>query len=104
MNEEDINSTEDQINIEEIREAIKRLKNSSPGPDGIPSFIYKKFFVKISNLLLPYYNHVLSSGTNDDLSTARIRYIKKKDSDPKLAKSWRPISLIMHLTQCHMNG
>lgn len=80
----------------EVSNTIKHLKlNKAPGKDGLPSEFYKCF----QHLLLPK----LTNLCNDLLLTgnipkswleAHIIVISKKDKDPTLVGSYRPISLL----------
>jgi hypothetical protein len=83
------------ITLDEVKYTISKLKNSSPGPDGIPAFFYKKY----KDLVAPYLFEQFKSALNDSLlpagmREAAIRYIKKPNTDSTIPKSWRPISLI----------
>lgn len=90
-----LSKVENPISLEEVMLAINKLKNSSPGPDSLPSFFYKKFAKQIAPHLLKEFNRILwNKNLPTTMSTAAIRYIKKNGADHSTPKGWRPISLI----------
>lgn len=84
------------ITVAEVQEAIKSLQSGkSPGPDGFTTEYYKSF----SNLLSPYLTNMYNEAfvlrhLPDTLSEATISLLLKKDKDPLLCSSYRPISLL----------
>lgn len=84
------------ITTAEVLNAVKSLQSGkSPGPDGFTAEYYKCF----ANLLVPYltdmYNEARTSGhLPRTLSEASISLLLKKDKDPLLCGSYRPISLL----------
>uniref|UniRef100_A0A3Q3ENM7 Reverse transcriptase domain-containing protein n=1 Tax=Kryptolebias marmoratus TaxID=37003 RepID=A0A3Q3ENM7_KRYMA len=81
---------------EEIVAAMKSMQsNKAPGPDGFPVEFYKKFQDKLSPLLHALYNESLHQGSlPQTLTQACICLLLKKDKDPNLCSSYRPLSLI----------
>ena len=85
-----------QISQKEIREAVFALKKGkTPGNDGIPAEFYQKFYHKLETFLTELYLEIVDAGIFH-LSARRgvITLIEKQDRDPRLLKSWRPISLL----------
>lgn len=67
----------------------------SPGPDGYPVEFFKKFSNQLAPLLLKMFEDSLQKGTlPPTLTQASISLILKKDKDPNLCSSYRPISLL----------
>jgi len=83
------------ISVSEVVEAIKLLQNGkSPGPDGFTTEFYKAFSTSLAPALQNMFNEALSKGClPPTLSLASITLIAKKDKDPLLCGSYRPISL-----------
>lgn len=84
------------ITISEVEEAIKSLQSSkSPGPDGYTTEFYKAFHTKLAPILVRVFNEALMKGhLPPTLSEASIILLPKKDKDPLLCSSYRPISLL----------
>ena len=84
------------LSLNEITSCIRQMQsNKAPGPDGFPVCFYKKFITQLAPLLLDVFNHSLEQGLlPPTLNQALISVILKKDKDPKLCSSYRPISLL----------
>ena len=84
------------ISISEIVTAIKSMQNNkSPGPDGFTCEFYKKFALQLAPTLQAMFKEALSLGTLPmTLRQASISLLAKKDKDPLLCSSYRPISLL----------
>lgn len=84
------------ISISEIITAIKSMQNNkSPGPDGFTVEFYKKFPHQLAPILQAMYSEALSTGSlPTTLRQASITLLAKKDKDPLLCTSYRPISLL----------
>ena len=76
--------------------AIKSIQNSkAPGPDGFPIEFLKIFQAKLAPLLHSVYSESLRHGSlPPTVRQASISLLLKKDKDPKLCSSYRPLSLI----------
>lgn len=69
--------------------------NKAPGPDGYPVEFFKRFQHKLAPLLHSVYIESLQNGSlPPTLRQASISLLLKKDKDPKLCSSYRPLSLI----------
>ncbi len=86
----------DPVSISEVVEAIKLLQSGkSPGPDGFTIEFYKAFSISLAPALQNVFNEAFSKGClPPTLSSASITLIAKKDKDPHLCGSYRPISLL----------
>ena len=69
--------------------------NKSPGPDRFMCEFYKKFALQLAPTLQAMFKEALSLGTLPmTLRQASISLLAKKDKDPLLCSSYRPISLL----------
>ena len=72
------------------------MKNrKTPGNDGLTKEIYVCFFRGLGMLLLKslYYSHFVGKLSTSQ-TQAVVTLIEKKGRDKRLAKNWRPISLM----------
>ena len=87
---------ENPVEMKELTEALKLLKHGkTPGNDGLPPEFYIVFWSKIKEFFHELILEVIQ--TKEMHLTARrgvITLIEKRDRDPKMLKSWRPISLL----------
>ena len=95
LNPNERTRAEGPVTSDELEAAIKKLKlNKSPGPDGLPSEFYKRFWHLIKVNLLELYNYNFDSGAMSESQTnALLRLLYKKGEKAQL-KNWRPISLL----------
>ena len=84
------------LTVLEVSEAIKSLQSGkSPGPDGYTTEFFKTFSDALAPILVRVYNDAFSKGRlPPSLSEASITLLLKKDKDPLLCSSYRPISLL----------
>lgn len=81
------------VTTAEVQEAIKLLQSGkSPGPDCLTAKYYKTFSTLLSPYLADMYNEAFA--LPDILLEATISLLLKKDKDPLLFSSYRPISLL----------
>lgn len=80
----------------EVQTAIASLKgNKTPGPDGLPGEVYKKYSEELSPYLLKVFEHAQASDAlPPTLTEAVVTVIHKKGKDPQEASAYRPISLL----------
>ena len=96
LNDDTKSSLDKDIDISEIKEAIKHMKNEkSPGIDGLPIEFYKIFWNEIKDMLSESYTFSIQTGM---LSISQkqgiITLIPKTDKDLSYLKNWRPITLL----------
>lgn len=96
MSEELNSNLNADISISEIIASINSMQNNkSPGPDGFTTEFYKKFSFQLAPILQAMYKEAFSSGTLPvTLRQASISLLAKKDKDPLLCTSYRPIFLL----------
>lgn len=84
------------LTLEEVKKAINSMQNGkSPGPDGMPTELYKTFADELAPPLLEMFNDALHNHILPlSLRQASISLILKKDKDPLDCGSFRPISLL----------
>ena len=90
------NTLDSPLQLTEIINSINSMQSGkSPGIDGYPADFYKKFSNQLAPLLLEMYEDSLQRGSlPPTLTQASISLILKKDKDPNLCSSYRPISLL----------
>jgi hypothetical protein len=96
ISEENKQSCENILTMEEIGKALKQLENGkSPGSDGFTTDFYKFFWPNIKNIVLENFSYAKQTGKlSIDQRRGIINLIPKKDKDPRFLKNWRPISLL----------
>ncbi|KAA8577775.1 hypothetical protein FQN60_005362, partial [Etheostoma spectabile] len=96
VNEELAKRLDEPLSLGEITSCISQMQsNKTPGPDGYPVEFFKKFSAQLAPILLEVYNDSLERGVlPPTLNQALISLIVKKDKDPNLCGSYRPISLL----------
>ena len=80
---------------EEIRQAVKKLKNGScPGSDGIPIEVYKVFWKQIEDVFMDNIQYTYEHGTSPTAGQGILNVIPKKGKDPRMLKNLRPITVL----------
>lgn len=93
----DILQWEDRYNVrdDEFAEAIRRVSNVAPGPDGITGNILKLAAPHIGYCLMACYNRCLREGIFPQIwKMARLVLLKKPGRPNGVAWSYRPICLL----------
>ena len=97
LNDEDRDSCEGRITVEEAGIALSQLKNdSSPGSDGLTTEFYKFFWPKLCNLVVKTFNSGFEKGhLSGSQSTGIITLLHKgNDLSRENLNNWRPITLL----------
>uniref|UniRef100_A0A670I8A5 Reverse transcriptase domain-containing protein n=1 Tax=Podarcis muralis TaxID=64176 RepID=A0A670I8A5_PODMU len=84
------------ISIEEVQNAIKKMKiGKAPGPDGLSAKYYKVLGNQLLPTLCDTMNNILRGGKiPESWREAFITLIPKPDTDKMYIKNYRPISLL----------
>lgn len=84
------------LTVDEINTAINNMQNNkAPGPDGFPVAFFKRLQSKLAPILLSVYKESLQVGSlPPTLRQASISLLLKKDKDPNVCGSYRPLSLL----------
>ena len=88
-------SYEGELSSEELFSALNSLQTGkSPGSDGLPTDFYIAFWEDLGDVLTLVLNECYRRGSlTDSQRGGLLRLVFKKD-DKRLAKNWRPISLL----------
>lgn len=83
-----------EIGSDELEFAIKKTKNTAPGPDGIPATLLKKIFDAFPNRMLLHYNSIFERGCPpESWKIAKILLFLKPGKSASNVDNFRPISL-----------
>ena len=87
---------EGKLTLQECLTALNQMPgNKSPGNDGLTKEFLLCFFRNIGSLLVESINNLFEVGElSSSQKQAMIVLIGKKESDKRLIKNWRPISLL----------
>ena len=82
--------------MEELHEALSKMKKSSvPDEDSLTVNFYLTDWNLVKDLLFTSFRHSFHTGhLSIRQRSGMIRLIPKKDKDPTLVASWRPITLL----------
>ena len=96
LSENDANSLEGCLTINEISKALKAMKNQKcPGIDGFPADFFKVFWAKLKFFVLRSLNCGYNTGQMSiSLRQCIISCLPKGDKPRQFFKNWRPISLL----------
>jgi hypothetical protein len=94
LDEAEANSINTPLTMQELWEALRPLKDSAPGPDGISHIYLKKLWDIIGPIILDAWNFSITTKTLPPSYTrSYLRLIPKAGKDTSLLKNWRPITL-----------
>ncbi|KJZ70705.1 hypothetical protein HIM_09889 [Hirsutella minnesotensis 3608] len=88
------------LTLQEIEEKVMAAKSwKAPGEDGLPAIVWKKLWHVVKYRVWTLFDSSLREGVvPHQWRTAKIIPLKKPDKDDyRLAKAWRPISLLSTL-------
>ena len=96
LSENEANSLEGPLTINEISKALKAMKNQKcPGIDGFPADFFKVFWPKLKFFVLRSLNCAYNAGQMSiSLRQCIISCLPKGDKPRQFLKNWRPISLL----------
>ena len=96
LNEDDIRFLDTDITEAEVLRALKLSNNkSAPGPDGLPSEVYKLLWIDIKDLILESFNYSYATMSLCDSQKCGMMCLihKGKGLDPSYISNWRPLTL-----------
>lgn len=84
------------LSVEELEIALKDMKSGkSPGCDGLPPELYRRFWGLLGKHLLASFRHSRDQGMlSPDQRRGVIALIPKKGKDRRFVRNWRPISML----------
>jgi exonuclease III len=96
LDDSDRDSTDADISIEELYEALKDLPNNkTPGTDGLSAEFYKKLWNSIKTPLYKCYKKIFEEGKMSlDQRTGVINLLPKPGKNLKIIGNWRPITVL----------
>ncbi len=87
-------SLDSPITLEELKEMLRPLKETAPGPDGISNLFIKKLWDILGPLIVDAWNYSLRENKlTQSHQTSYLRLIPKTGKNTLLLKNWRPITL-----------
>jgi hypothetical protein len=82
------------LTIDELLKSLKTCKDSSPGPDGIPYIVYRKFWKTAGPIILESWKYsIASKSLPPSHYESIITLLPKEGKDIREIKNWRPITL-----------
>ncbi len=94
LNTEQAQFLEKDLTLENITEAVRTCKDSSPGPDGIPYIVYKKLWDITGPIILNSWKYGIEIGKlPPSHNKSIITLLPKEGKDLEGIKNWRPITL-----------
>jgi hypothetical protein len=83
-----------ELTLDNLSEAIKSCKDSSPGPDGIPYIVYKTYWDIMGPIILKSWQYSKDTGKlTPSHNESVITLLPKEGKDTGDIKNWRPITL-----------
>jgi hypothetical protein len=83
-----------QLPLDELWAALKPLKDTAPGPDGISHLYLKKLWPILGPIILNAWNYSLQINKMPPSHySSLLKLIPKAGKDGTLLKNWRPITL-----------
>jgi exonuclease III len=94
LTKEQAQNLEKELTLENLHEAVRTCKDSSPGPDGIPYTVYKKFWDITGPIILESWKYSVETGKlPPSHNESIITLLPKEGKDMEDIKNWRPITL-----------
>jgi exonuclease III len=94
LNNDQIRLMDQELTLANLHEALKTCKDSSPGPDGIPYLIYKKYWDITGPIILKSWQYSKEIGKlAPSHNESVITLLPKEGKDMGDIKNWRPITL-----------
>ena len=89
-----------EVTISEVSSILRRLRKKSPGPDGIPYWIYRDFSHLLSQSIVYIFNQSLNNGHVPMCFKESYITPIPKCAHPKEVQHYRPISNLSILSKC----
>lgn len=94
LNETEIHQINRPLTIDELKRTVDGMKDSAPGPDGIPYSYIKFFWEELGQRLLNSWNYGIQIGKLTQSHTeSLLKLLPKPGKDLSEIKNWRPITL-----------
>ena len=94
LNNDQAQIMDQELTLENLSEALKSCKDSSPGPDGIPYKIYKTYWDITGPIILKSWHYSKEIGKlAPSHNESVITLLPKEGKDMGDIKNWRPITL-----------
>jgi len=89
-----------QTSVAEVLRLLKKTKTKSPGPDGVPSWIFKEFALILAPAITFIFNESLRLGRVPECFKSALICPVPKRMRPSVPSHYRPISLLPILSKC----
>jgi hypothetical protein len=94
LNDEQARIMDQELTLANLYESLKTCKDSSPGPDGIPYLVYKKYWDITGPIILKSWQYSKETGKlAPSHNESIITLLPKEGKDMGDIKNWRPITL-----------
>ena len=94
LSEDNSRQLDSEISMEELRITLKSMKDSAPGPDGIPYSVYKKLWPILGMYIVDAWKYsVITGKLPPSYSESALTLLPKSGKNLEDIKNWRPITL-----------
>ena len=94
LNNEQTEIMDKKLSLNDLKEALLTCSDTSPGPDGIPYSIYKRYWSFMGPILLESWTYSMNSNSLPaSHRESIITLLPKEGKDTSDIKNWRPITL-----------
>lgn len=94
LSEDSSRDLDREITVEELRLTLNNMKDSAPGPDGIPYSVYKRLWPILGQFIIDAWNFSLTTGSlPPSYSESALTLLPKVGKNLEEIKNWRPITL-----------
>lgn len=82
------------ITAEQVKEAISKMRRSSPGPDGMDFLVFEVFEEELAPILAAAFTRAVREGLPDALREGRMVLTPKTNPPPSCPSGYRPLNIM----------